>query len=47
MVKRNAPIRAKADTVRRPKPFGGMGKSVDDNSFSDGFPTGMQVSEAD
>ena len=31
----------------RPKPFGGMGKPVDENGFSDHFPIGMQVTEAD
>lgn len=31
----------------RPKPFGGMGKPVDENGFSDHFPIGMQVVEAD
>jgi len=31
----------------RPKPFGGMGKPVDENGFSDHFPVGMQVVEAD
>ena len=32
---------------RRPKPFGGMGKPVDEEGFSDHFPIGMQVGEAD
>jgi predicted extracellular nuclease len=32
---------------RRPKPFGGMGKPVDEDGFSDHFPIGMQVTEAD
>lgn len=31
----------------KPKPFGGMGKPVDENGFSDHFPIGMQVTEAD
>src|ERR671922_337185 len=31
----------------RPKPFGGMGKAVDEDGFSDHFPIGMQVTEAD
>ena len=31
----------------RPKPFGGMGKPVDENGYSDHFPIGMQVTEAD
>ena len=31
----------------RPKPFGGMGKPVDEDGFSDHFPIGMQVTEAD
>ena len=30
-----------------PKPFGGMCKQVDENGFSDHFPIGMQVTEAD
>jgi hypothetical protein len=32
---------------RRPKPFGGMGKPVDESGFSDHFPIGMRVTEAD
>jgi predicted extracellular nuclease len=32
---------------KRPKPFGGMGKAVDEDGFSDHFPIGMKVSEAD
>ena len=32
---------------RRPRPFGGMGKPVDPNGFSDHFPIGLQVTEAD
>lgn len=32
---------------KRPKPFGGMGKPVDEDGFSDHFPIGMQVTEAD
>ena len=31
----------------RRKPFGGMGKPVDEDGFSDHFPIGMQVTEAD
>lgn len=31
----------------RPKPFGGMGKPVDEHGFSDHFPIGMEVIEAD
>lgn len=31
----------------RPKPFGGMGKPVDEDGFPDHFPIGMQVTEAD
>ena len=31
----------------RPKPFGGMGKSVDEQGYSDHFPLGLQVTEAD
>ena len=30
-----------------PKPFGGMGKQVDEDGFSDHFPIGMRVTEAD
>src|SRR5206468_12297964 len=29
------------------RPFGGMGKPVDENGFSDHFPIGAQVTEAD
>lgn len=32
---------------RRPKPFGGMGKPVDETGFSDHFPIGLQITEAD
>lgn len=32
---------------KRPKPFGGTGKPVDEDGFSDHFPTGIQVTEAD
>ena len=32
---------------KRPKPFGGMGKPVDEDGFSDHFPIGLQVIEAD
>jgi hypothetical protein len=31
----------------KPKPFGGMGKPVDEDGFSDHFPIGMQVTEDD
>jgi hypothetical protein len=31
----------------RPKPFGGMGKPVDENGYSDHFPIGLHVTEAD
>jgi hypothetical protein len=31
----------------RPKPFGGMGKPVDEDGFSDHFPIGMQVTETE
>jgi hypothetical protein len=31
----------------KPRPFGGMGKPVDEDGFSDHFPIGMQVTEAD
>jgi predicted extracellular nuclease len=30
-----------------PKPFGGMGKPVDENGYSDHFPVGVQITEAD
>ena len=32
---------------RRPKPFGGMGKPVDEDGYSDHFPVGLQITEAD
>jgi predicted extracellular nuclease len=32
---------------RRPRPFGGMGKPVDENGFSDHFPIGHTVTEID
>jgi hypothetical protein len=32
---------------KRPRPFGGMGKPVDEDGFSDHFPIGMQVAESD
>ena len=32
---------------RRPKPYGGMGKEVDETGFSDHFPIGVRVVEAD
>jgi hypothetical protein len=61
MIRRNAPLRAKADSLKilrfpgtfsagkypRPKPFGGMGKPVDEDGFSDHFRIGMQVSETE
>jgi hypothetical protein len=31
---------------RKPRPFGGMGKPVDQTGFSDHFPIAMQVTEA-
>jgi hypothetical protein len=31
----------------RPRPFGGMGKPVDENGYSDHFPIGVQITEAD
>jgi predicted extracellular nuclease len=34
-------------TYPKPVPFGGMGKEVDQNGFSDHFPIGMRVTEAD
>ena len=34
-------------TYPRPKPFGGMGKPVDEAGYSDHFPIGMQVTESD
>ncbi|MGY1617390.1 endonuclease/exonuclease/phosphatase family protein [Geodermatophilus sp. SYSU D00691] len=34
-------------TYRRPRPFGGMGKPVDRDGFSDHFPIGVTVTEAD
>ena len=34
-------------TYPRPKPFDGMGKPVDDNGYSDHFPIGAHVTEAD
>ena len=32
---------------KRPRPFGGMGKAVDENGYSDHFPIGLRVTEAD
>lgn len=32
---------------KRPKPFGGMGKPVDEDGYSDHFPVGLQVTERD
>jgi predicted extracellular nuclease len=34
-------------TYRRPIPYGGMGKPVNENGFSDHFPIGIQIVEAD
>ena len=34
-------------TYKRPRPFGGMGSAVDENGFSDHFPIGLRVTEAD
>ncbi|ETT24124.1 hypothetical protein RAJCM14343_1484 [Rhodococcus aetherivorans] len=34
-------------TYRKPRPFGGMGKPIDRNGFSDHFPITMTVTEAD
>lgn len=34
-------------TYGRPKPFGGMGKPVDETGFSDHFPIGVSVTEAE
>ncbi|MGI8335904.1 endonuclease/exonuclease/phosphatase family protein [Actinomadura scrupuli] len=34
-------------TYPKPVPFGGMGKEIDQNGFSDHFPIGMRVTEAD
>lgn len=34
-------------TYPRPIPFGGMGKKINTNGFSDHFPIGMRVTEAD
>ena len=31
----------------KPRPFGGMGKPVDEGGFSDHFPVGLSVTEAD
>ncbi|MGY1727830.1 endonuclease/exonuclease/phosphatase family protein [Geodermatophilus sp. SYSU D01062] len=36
-----------AGPYRRPKPFGGMGKAVDENGFSDHFPIGVSITDAD
>jgi predicted extracellular nuclease len=32
---------------KRPRPFGGMGKPVDEHGYSDHFPIGLRVTEAD
>jgi predicted extracellular nuclease len=34
-------------SFRRPRPFGGMGKDVDEDGFSDHFPIAVRVNEAD
>ena len=34
-------------TYPKPRPFGGMGNPIDQNGFSDHFPIGMRVTEAD
>lgn len=34
-------------TYPKPRPFGGMGNPVDESGFSDHFPIGMRVTEAD
>ena len=34
-------------TYPKPRPFGGMGNPVDQNGFSDHFPIGMGVTEAE
>jgi hypothetical protein len=34
-------------SYRRPRPFGGMGKEVDEDGYSDHFPVGIRVVEAD
>jgi hypothetical protein len=34
-------------TYKRPRPFGGMGSAVDENGYSDHFPIGLRVTEAD
>jgi hypothetical protein len=34
-------------TYRRPRHFGGMGKDVDEDGFSDHFPIAVRVNEAD
>ena len=31
----------------KPRPFGGMGKPIDQDGYSDHFPIGMRVTEAD
>jgi hypothetical protein len=32
---------------RRPRPFGGVGKSVDEDGYSDHFPIALRVTETD
>jgi hypothetical protein len=34
-------------SFRRPRHFGGMGKDVDEDGFSDHFPIAVRVNEAD
>ena len=34
-------------SYQEPRPFGGMGKPVDRDGFSDQFPIGMQIIESD
>ena len=34
-------------TFRRPRPFGGMGKPVNENGFFDHFPISVSMGEAD
>jgi endonuclease/exonuclease/phosphatase family metal-dependent hydrolase len=41
------PGMADTGTYPRPRPFGGMGKPVDETGFSDHFPIGVLVTEAD
>jgi predicted extracellular nuclease len=41
------PGMSSAGKYPRPNPFGGMGKPVDENGFSDHFPIGVRLTEAD